>query len=373
MASIFKKGKYIYISWWDHLLNKTVNRSTKMPYTKENMRQARIMADKIQKKLDADKIKLENLGLKKETIAYAMEHFLKNNSFKKKQTLYEYQNFFKDFNNDFPPSALCAVINKSSVEDWMVKIKGRNVQINTKYSKYKILKKFLSFLFEYNYIQVFVINKDLRVTPEVKEITVFSDSDLEILIKNLNLKNNNFKTTVLLLLYTGLRPSDIYNIKCEDVDLDKKVLKYYSEKTKDYFMVPIHENLVPILRDRINEIKTGLLLDYETINNIGKAVRRYFKKIGLNGKGYNLRTFRKTFISLANANGIELALVSKLVGHRSITTTAKYYNKIELSRQEEELNKIKFSPVVNKQDIVNVDPESDKNKSNKTTYEVKDE
>ncbi|MDD3559131.1 MAG: hypothetical protein PHW27_11245, partial [Melioribacteraceae bacterium] len=38
--------------------------------------------------------------------------------------------------------------------------------------------------------------------------------------------------------------------------------------------------------------------------------------------------------------GIDLATVSKLVGHKQITTTAKYYNKISISKQLKELQKL---------------------------------
>ena len=55
---------------------------------------------------------------------------------------------------------------------------------------------------------------------------------------------------------------------------------------------------------------------------------------------YSTRIFRKTFISQASQS-MDLSMVSKLVGHSSITTTTKYYNKVELARKAIELEKFK--------------------------------
>jgi integrase len=146
-----------------------------------------------------------------------------------------------------------------------------------------------------------------------------------------------------MLLYTGLRPSDIYNIEVKDIDMEANTFNYYSEKTDEYFQLPIHRELRPILYDRIKEVKEGKLFMYETIGNIGRAFRRYLKKLNLNNKGYTLRTFRKTVVSLMHDSGVDLATVSKLVGHKQITTTEKYYNKLSLQKKSDELNKLKFS------------------------------
>ena len=93
----------------------------------------------------------------------------------------------------------------------------------------------------------------------------------------------------------------------------------------------------------MKEVKEGKLLDYENINNIGKAFRRYLDQQDLTGQGYNLRTFRKTFISLAHQSGMDLATVSKLVGHKQITTTQKHYNQLTLAKQTKELSKLDLS------------------------------
>jgi len=342
MASVYIKGNRIYISWYDPFEGITKNKSTRMNYTKENLKKANLIAKQLQESIDKKVEELNILGVKRGSIGASIEHFMKINSNKHKSTIYEYNNFFRKFTETFKPKDPCTIINKTSCEDWLISLKKYNYQQNTLYGLTKVLKKYLNFLFEYNYIPMFRLNSDVVYKPEVKDIIIFSQEDLEKIIQGLKDKNSNFTTMIYLLLYTGLRPSDIYRIRAQDIDFSKRTLRYYSEKTKQYFEVPFHHDLEGMLKKRIDEVGDGYLLEYETIHNMGKAFRRYLKQLGLDKKGYNLRTFRKTFITKAHENGIDLATVSRLAGHKKITTTEKYYNRLSLTKQATELEKINF-------------------------------
>lgn len=342
MASVYTKGNKIYISWYDPFVGKNKNKSTKLNNSKTNLKKAKLIANELQKQIDEKYRAFNQIGIIKNSIGYAMEHFLKVNSDKKLKTIQGYKNFFSKFNVKFPEYESCLIIDKLSCEEWLLSLRNSKYQQNTLHGFTKVLKKFLNFLFEYNYIPVFRLNRDVTFKPEIKDIIVFNEDDLKTLIEALNYKNDNFNTAFYLLLYTGLRPSDIYNIKVEDIDLKRGTIKYYSEKTKEFFEIPFHPELKPILEQRIEQVKSGKILEYETISNLGKAFRRFLAKLKLQNKGYTLRTFRKTFITLAHQGGMDLATVSKLAGHKKITTTELYYNKLSLSKQVTELKKLRI-------------------------------
>jgi len=342
MASVYKKGKRIYMSWYDTFENKPKNKSLGLIYNKENLIKAKKFGKEFQKALDEEKEKISKLKLVKDSLGNAMKHFYRNNSNKHPKTIEEYDWFFEKFNKHFPKEESCTQLTKLSCEEWLTSLRETSYQQNTLFKLSKVLKKLLKFLFEYNYVQMFILNSDIVFRREVKPIIVFSDEDLVTLIDGLKKKNNNFITTFYLLIYTGLRPSDIDELTTNDIDVNRKTISYYSPKTNEHFKIPIHEQLLPFLTNRIEEIKEGKLLEYETINNIGKAFRRYLEQLDLTGKGYNLRTFRKTFISLAHDSGIDLATVSKLVGHKQITTTQIHYNQLSISKQTDELKKFKL-------------------------------
>ena len=149
-------------------------------------------------------------------------------------------------------------------------------------------------------------------------------------------------TMFYLLLYTGLRPSDIIDIKVEDIDLENMTINYYSSKVKVHNIIPLHEKLNPVLTERVKQIKTGRILDYATVGEMGKAFRRYLQRVKLNNKGYGLRTFRKNFATRAFEEGMNLLSTSRLLGHRTMQTTQKYYTFVEKKKLAEELKKLKF-------------------------------
>lgn len=73
---------------------------------------------------------------------------------------------------------------------------------------------------------------------------------------------------------------------------------------------------------------------------MGKAFQRYLQDIGLGNKNYNLRTFRKDFISKSQEAGVPIAATALLVGRRSIKTTMAYYTKLSTNYLKKELKKV---------------------------------
>jgi integrase len=80
------------------------------------------------------------------------------------------------------------------------------------------------------------------------------------------------------------------------------------------------------------------LLFYST-ENLGRAVERYFIALKIKDKGYSARTFRKTFITLARAYGIDDSVVRELVGHSHSSPADRHYNKIQIELMKKELQK----------------------------------
>lgn len=353
MASIFTKGDIYYINYYDPEIGKARTKSTGLKVNKDNKIKAQKFADSFQKIIDLKKARNNQLSIKTNKIGTAIEHFLRINSKKNTKTIEGYKWFFKKFTVDFPPEKNCSIIHKRSCEDWLIKLrhitfkKGNDNSENSKcYSRNslhglnKILKKFLNFLFEYSYIPLFKLNRDVVHGPEVKPILVFDDADMKIIKDSLHKKNSNFQTMFYLLHFTGLRPSDLIDIKTSDISLDELTIDIYSRKTKQYRKIPITSELQSILTQRIKEVGDDKLIQFNNINNMGKAFRRFLEQIKLDERGYTLRTFRKAFITYMHSKGADLATVSKLVGHNQINTTAKYYNLLSIEKQREELNKV---------------------------------
>ena len=81
---------------------------------------------------------------------------------------------------------------------------------------------------------------------------------------------------------------------------------------------------------------------------MNQLVKRFIKRIGLWGNGNVIRKFRKTYISLGYLSGADYPTLGRAVGHKKITTTAKYYTYFDTKKQKEELNKIKILDKIKK-------------------------
>lgn len=337
-----KQGSpYIYIRYDED--GKRVEKSTGI--LKENLE----MAEQFQIMFDYERMKKNaNPGniAPNAPLQSAFDHFLRNNKQKNEKTIYEYNNFFKKLTKVFPPSSDCSTLTKYSVEDFLNEVKEWKYAHNTKANICKNMKKFLNFLFEYSYIPAaFRLNKDVITSPKISTIIVFSSEDISKIFAALKKKNTNFQTMMYMLFYTGLRPTDIYKIEVKNIDLSKEVFLYYSQKGDIDKIRPIHSALLPILTKRINEIKHGRIITYAGTDEMGRAFRRFMQKIGLLGKGYTLRTTRKTFETIAFEQTARVEGIAELVGH-SVEVSAKHYRRISTDEMRKDLEKVTFSEKV---------------------------
>lgn len=342
MASIYTKGNKIYMSWYDTTHGKRFNKSTGLEASSANMRKAKKYAKIFQNRLDEETEKLKSQNIKRVTISFAFDQFLIINGDKHIKTVKDYHRFYSKFIEYFDKNELCGIINKSTVEDWLIEIKKLPLQPNSIFGYYKQLNHFLNFLFEYNYVPMFKLNRAIKPKPEVKEKIVFSTADIERIFARLNERSNNFQTLVNTLFFTGLRSSDIMTITADRIDLKRRSIRYYSPKRKRYREIGFHEDLLPTLAKRIELVKDGPLFDYKNVENLGRAVRRYLDNIGLKNKGYSARTFRKTFITLCRESGIDATIVAELVGHEHRSTADRFYYNITIDVMKNELKKFRM-------------------------------
>jgi integrase len=338
---LYKKNGYWYIRYKDPKAKAWKGISTGLRDLEKNYNEAKAYKDEFLSKLK----EIERIDVREGSIEDAFTRMKELNSNKSESTRSTYEYFFGYLKQYLDVSQSCMFLNKLNSEgflSWLSKFDG--LEQNTKFGIQKNFIKFINFLFEYEYIpKIFRINKDVRVKSVVKEPIIFSDEDRKKIIGELvtQEKNENFQLMIYFLMYSGLRPSDIINVTVEQIDLPKMEIRFYSSKTSNWYVRPIHDNIKCILENRIKEKKSGRLYDYSEVKNMGKAFRRYLEAIGLDGKDYDLRTFRKDFISRSQEAGVPINVTASLVGHSNIKTTMTYYTKLSSKHLKKELKKLK--------------------------------
>jgi len=131
-----------------------------------------------------------------------------------------------------------------------------------------------------------------------------------------------------LLLQTGIRIGELAELKLSDVVADGLRIRPF-EKHEER-VVPINksakESLERYLKarpavpeERIFVTKSGRPF---LIRNIRTAVERYFRLAEI--KGAKVNDLRHTFIAHHLKHGVSLVLLSKIVGHKRLSTTERY-------------------------------------------------
>ncbi|MBR6262578.1 MAG: site-specific integrase [Prevotella sp.] len=162
------------------------------------------------------------------------------------------------------------------------------------------------------------------ISGKADERVYLSSNELRSMIQA-DCKNQNVKKAFLFACYCGLRISDIRSLVWGDlkmIDGSWFVVKRM-KKTGDIVSVPL--NMAQRYLPNKNGADDGqnIFTLPVTSANINKFVKQWAKAAGVN-KNVSFHTSRHTFATLLLSVGADLYTTSKLLGHKSITTTQIY-------------------------------------------------
>ena len=187
------------------------------------------------------------------------------------------------------------------------------------------------------------IPKQKRLLPEV----LTEDEIIKLLDINLIDKYAYRNKAMLELIYSsGLRVSELLNIKIHDINLNEATLKVMGKGSKerllplgDYALYYVKEYLLDYRDKFTNYNKT----DYLFLNSRGDKLSRqsFFKIIKeqqeLKGikKDISPHTLRHSYATHLLKHGADLRSIQELLGHSSISTTQIYTHIVDEQLKEE--------------------------------------
>jgi site-specific recombinase XerD len=154
---------------------------------------------------------------------------------------------------------------------------------------------------------------------------------------------------IRFLWETGVRRSELAELTIQRIDRDESIVYINNKKNDDTRDIPYSDEIKPILREWLDY---GGRDSYKPANNspylivsqqseqvqgafINEVVKRVSKRAGVSyvygqdAAGRDLRFptahhFRHAYATHRVANGMNLEIVKKLMGHKSVTVTSKY-------------------------------------------------
>jgi site-specific recombinase XerD len=146
-------------------------------------------------------------------------------------------------------------------------------------------------------------------------------------------------TMIEVLLQTGVTISEIAEIKIDHVDIkgDTGTLFVPKKNNKESRNIPLNKAVIDAVTKYLQTARTGLenaehLFVTKTgnsllVRNIRSTIDRFFKLAGVEKAKVN--DLRHTFVSFHLQNGVNPNYLSKVAGHKRLSTTEKYLNYVD--------------------------------------------
>ena len=158
--------------------------------------------------------------------------------------------------------------------------------------------------------------------------------EIQLLANNSIETDFDIKRGFLFSCFTGLRYSDVKNLKWMNIRADHIELK--QQKTGDHIYIPLHPTAKQILFGKTDNIiplpdKNVFKIPYRWYAN--NLLKKLFEKAKIN-KNAHWHLSRHTFAVLNITMGAEFYTLSKLLGHKNMKTTEIYSKLIDKKKQE---------------------------------------
>jgi len=216
-----------------------------------------------------------------------------------------------------------ADIHEGHVDDFLTNtLEGRKAK--TKRNYLGLLQTCLNKAVKWKVIDA---NPIVSVSPPKveKKFHYYSSDQVQSLIGS---SSEPLKTAIILLVNTGLRRSELLNLRWHDVNTSKKVLTVmpygeFKTKGKRPRTVPLNaEALQAMKRLRRKASSEYVYQDfYPNAHNLTDQFRYLSKKFGTGG---TLHSLRHTFASHLAMAGTPIPVIKELLGHSDIATTMIY-------------------------------------------------
>lgn len=171
--------------------------------------------------------------------------------------------------------------------------------------------------------------------------TIFTEKEIKKLWQH---KNNNQVKIMLMLIYTGVRISELLDLKNENIHIEEHYFDIVASKTDAGIRsVPIADKIYPFFKELYEEGNEYLL----TMKSTGrKFLYRNYKDAYwipvLNEFGFDHKPHdaRHTFISLMTIAEVDARIIKAIVGHSGSGVTEQVYTHFPMDKLLDAVNLI---------------------------------
>lgn len=242
----------------------------------------------------------------------------------------EFIQWFSETVGEFSPEQI-TVVDVQEYKSYLYNVKrNKPVSVNRKLSA---LESFCEFLVSAGYLKENPAAKVKKIKyQKTAEVAALSNSELYRLKRMFYLEGNRRDIAIFeLLVNTGLRESEVCNLKLDDVIMSERkgVVIVRSGKGEKYREVPLNANVrraiqayLEVRPNRGNYLFVSNKSERLSESQLYRIIRKYADMAGIKAHPHMLR---HTFATkLLREGKIDLPTLQNLLGHVNINTTAVY-------------------------------------------------
>ncbi|MGM9876079.1 MAG: site-specific tyrosine recombinase/integron integrase [Bacilli bacterium] len=228
-------------------------------------------------------------------------------------------------------------INYDTVKEYMKYLYSLNIGKSSISRKLSSIRGLYNYLLREDLVKDNCFNKISNPKKDNYLPKFLKDDELNKLFSVCKYDNaiNQRNSVIIELLYaTGIRVSELVNIKLSDIDLNERVIKVLGKGSKERIVIFNNHTKKAIdiyLNDGyhvFNKVNSGYLILNKDGNKLSERyVRNIINKLVINA-GLDIKisphTFRHTFATDMLEDGSDLMTVKELLGHESLNTTSIY-------------------------------------------------
>lgn len=226
-------------------------------------------------------------------------------------------------------------IDKSDIERYKEYIIENNIKIRSLNRKFVAIKNFVNFLINELNATINVNIKQEKVQSKNYLDEVLTKEDFNDLVNAASVESDYRAKAIFYTLYlTGMRVSEMLQIKLTDINKDMVSIKGKGSKHRDIF---IPERLKVILKEYLQHriprdtpfIFTSKTGHSGAINRytVDKIIKKYAKLANVSITKAHAHNFRHLYCMSLIDKGISIDTVADLAGHSDINTTRIYTRK----------------------------------------------
>lgn len=238
-------------------------------------------------------------------------------------------------------------INASMIRTWMAAFAAMKVLPRTINRKVSTLKSFFKYCLIKQWLEVSPA-KTIQVLKTKKRLPSYVEQDqMENLLRNDFFPDDfdgRMEYLVVVVLYqTGMRVSELVNLKDSQIDLSRSQIKVLGKGNKER-VIPIGKGLSTIINNYLEE-RNSINIDdnqklllmnskqkHPTARQLYSIVKKYLSLVTTADKK-SPHVLRHSFATHLTSNGAELNAVKELLGHSSLAATQVYtHNSIDRLR-----------------------------------------